>query len=310
MILHRSPNRFVIPDLIRIIALLMVVWTHILPAMGIHGKLNWGWIYGVYEVTLGNLGVTLFIILSGLLLQLRYGKHRGSWRSFYIKRGERIYFTYWLSLTVAYLFLRWYTPPFQISVDEWFCSAIGACAFYGKWGGPILATSWFIGVIVALYALFPVISKQIRIRPNVTLWALFFVSVVTRQITTLTQPLAVPPAMHWNPIARVFEFGLGIYLANKIPAKFWNYIRIPKLISKILAFGSDLTFPIFLIHVTFLPIINQIKIYMGSVGAIATFALIVIVVAIGIVIIEKPIREFSHRSGSKLFKFIESVIPE
>jgi hypothetical protein len=64
----------------------------------------------------------------------------------------------------------------------------------------------------------------------------------------------------WFPPCRVFEFGLGVYLALLLPRARW--FAFQTRFSQPIQFLSDLAFPLFLIHYPFLFLV----IYLGEIG--------------------------------------------
>lgn len=62
--------------------------------------------------------------------------------------------------------------------------------------------------------------------------------------------------LDWFPLCRVFEFGLGVYLARQIPPGFWNMLNGNRRIDCALRYMSDLTLPLFLVH---WPILHTMK---------------------------------------------------
>lgn len=161
-------------DLIRIIAVILLLTSHISGYLG--GAL--GQFFGIpnfYYVTLGGVSVTIFIILSGIVLELSYQNRKIVYWQFIRRRLLRIYTVYFLCLLFTILlviFRHFNSGSFQgnlFTFPNLFLSYTGLYAYFGLWGGPILATSWFIGLIVVLYFHYPIISKFIRRKPNLTL---------------------------------------------------------------------------------------------------------------------------------------------
>ena len=74
-----------------------------------------------------------------------------------IRRVVRIYPVYYLSLVLAipvyfiqqHMALHWWDIPLTLT---------GFYAFAGEWGGPFIATSWFLGLIVVMYSIYPALS--------------------------------------------------------------------------------------------------------------------------------------------------------
>lgn len=239
-------SRYLVLDLIRILSVGMVIVFHIGLKVGWPG-MTWGRYGNIFSATLGNLGVIILIILSGLILQLIYGKKGLSRKDFYLRRLSKIYSIYWPSLIISILIYAFLKKP-TVSTDI-VCNVLGTCAFLGQWGGPYLETGWFIGLIVALYLLFPFLSSAIRKNPHLTIIALFIISLAYRQhVAQNHQFYYFPPENHWHPLSRIFEFGLGIYLAEVVPRTFWTIVKIQDSLSKKISYFAELSFPAYLLH--------------------------------------------------------------
>jgi peptidoglycan/LPS O-acetylase OafA/YrhL len=161
----------------------------------------------------------------------------------------------------------------------------------GLWGGPYNPPSWFIALIISMYALFPMLAWFIKRSPHLTLIALLMISVLSRWYVGQYGLPLLPDSLldqvegwlyrlygfmpgrpgDWFPPARVFEFGLGIWLALVVPASFWQKFNLSS--GKAIAFFSDLSFPLFLIHYPFLCLVPWMT-EMGIPAAIAIVGLI------------------------------------
>jgi hypothetical protein len=75
-------------------------------------------------------------------------------------------------------------------------------------------TYWFIGVIVSLYLLYPLLLYPMKKHPNISLISFFFISLASRWIMYYVFPM-FGGGWDWFPSCRLFNFGLGIYLIQK-----------------------------------------------------------------------------------------------
>lgn len=259
---EQARERVLILDFVRVAAIFMVLFSHLSITIGPPWSETVQPYFGVkgfYWATWGELGVTLFLVISGFSLEYAYGRRPLGLNDFYKRRLIRIYPIYYLSLLVglgmALAISAWATlrhghefvflPGFTLW--DFFLALTGFNAFAGKWGGPLVWSSWFIGLIVSLYLFFPFVSAVVRRFPWASLLGLFLISVVFRVLTGQT---AILPggALEWFPLNRLFEFGLGIFLARKLTEgillRFNRGLRhVPFLVSL-----SALSFPLFLIH--------------------------------------------------------------
>jgi peptidoglycan/LPS O-acetylase OafA/YrhL len=128
-------------------------------------------------------------------------------------------------------------------------------------GGPFLSTSWFVGLIVVLYLSSPLLSKGIRNRPHIMITFCFLLSTISRVILGKYRILPTRP-MDWFPLCRVFEFGLGIYLANTIRKEAWASFNGMEIGSPLFLFISEISYPLFFIHYPCLFVIS----YLGKYG--------------------------------------------
>ncbi len=259
--------RFVLLDLIRSIAMVSVVLCHI--SQVTQGPLshvrNIFTVGDVYYVGLGNIGVTIFLILSGLVLELNYRSRPIAYGRFIAQRCLRIYPIYYLALILGmvlyfskkYFYTGHFSPP--SSVYDLIGSFTGFYAFLGRWGGPFVVTSWYIGLIVTMYFMYPYIARSIRLQPHIVIILLFLISILSRGMLrqySHNYGTLLYNAPEWFPLCRVFEFGLGIYLANMAKENVWLCINGPEKVKSIIEFIGNISFPMFLAHFPLLFLIS------------------------------------------------------
>jgi len=240
-------TRIVLFDIVRIIAVGLVIFVHLLQRQGHPWGRGFG-IPGFYYVTLGGVGVTLCVILSGMVLEYNYGHHELDYFSFVLKRAKRIYPIYWLSVLLALILLG--STRLTNNFFGYLLDLSGFLAFTGQpWSRYILPTGWFIGVIFSLYLSFPYLSKYIRAYPRTSLILLFAVSGASRYLTEAYTDWSRPA--DWFILCRLFEFGLGIWLVDNPKA-----LNIMKSLGQDLKaktktaviYASNLSFPAYLVH--------------------------------------------------------------
>lgn len=158
---------------------------------------------------------------------------------------------YWMALTLALgMGLVFHWDNFPQNWIEGVLVTTGFCAFAGLWGCG-LGPGWFIGLIVSLYVCYPWLARVMKRAPRGTLLALLVISVGAR--LTVEGFLPYWP-LEWFPLCRVFEFGLGICLAQAAHAQSALQWTGPAPIGRILEILSELSFPVFLIHWLFRPV--------------------------------------------------------
>jgi peptidoglycan/LPS O-acetylase OafA/YrhL len=250
--------RILMFDVMRIIAIIMIVVEHI------GQKLNTPTIIEGINVGNGTLGVAIFLMISGSVLEYSYGKKiwgadaEFDYKAFIKKRLIRIYPAYWLSILLASLFGYYvitsanfvqdfilpltgfysFITAFTLSETLNFSTNISASPFPS-----INGVGWFIGTIVCLYIIFPFLSKFLKVNG----FQGFFLVVLFAIFVRLTLPAGNSEIWYWFPLSRVAEFAVGIYIVQ-----IGFYLK-PFNTSRLIIIASDMSFPVFLVH---LPILN------------------------------------------------------
>jgi len=136
-------------DILRAFAIIVIVCAdlgYFLPTVGIP-----------YNGLLADFGVALFLFISGFVLYFNHPSfsQRKSLEDFYKKRVLRIFPLYWLALVVG-LFLAGVQPRFPPRIA--FIIILGLQGFLSpRFGTDLMAYWWFIGVILVLYVIYPLI---------------------------------------------------------------------------------------------------------------------------------------------------------
>jgi peptidoglycan/LPS O-acetylase OafA/YrhL len=245
-------NHILFFDIWRITAILMVVVQH---TAGIF-NLNWltatygplGKISGITGLggNLGNIGVELFIILSGCVIEYRYGKQVKAglleYSRFIKKRIIHLYPAYWMSMLLSIAL----TPTLlSLGAIEILNTASGFWILEHSGSGipdlvqPINLMGWFIGLMIILYLMYPMLSLVIA-EYKYGIHGIFLAAAAVRIIL-----LAIwPHGNEWYgfPLSRMFEFALGIWLVQE--GWYWK----TKSSNRVIAYLSDLSFPVFLVH--------------------------------------------------------------
>ena len=289
-------KRSVMLDLIRTIAVAAVVIVHILQELDnpLGGKFG---IPGFYRVSAGGAAVTVLLIISGVVLTLRYQDSNKDYLGFLKKRFLRLYPAYYLILLggiLAYI-LRGrygYGPHPELTLFDLPLSLTSTYAFFGKWGGPFVGTSWFLGLIMSLYAVYPFIEPNLRRRPRVVLFYLLGISVISRLMFGYFKLLPILRPLDWLLLCRVFEFCLGMYLAIVVPADFWNLLNVNQKVERLSTYLGEMSFPLFLVHWPIFHTVKHLREYSVSTPAWIGLFLITSILA-SIIILEIDRRIFS-----------------
>ncbi|MFH1366796.1 MAG: acyltransferase family protein [Patescibacteria group bacterium] len=245
--------RYALLDLIRVLAVFMVVFFHL--STRFSSFFSKGIFIGrLYYLSLGCLAVTILIVLSGLVLTLEYQGKKINFREFIFKRLFRIYSAYLFIFFFALVLFIIESSNYQITVKEFIGTLTGFGAFFGLWqlGDPysffnFFATSWFIGLILSLYLLFPLLHQLIKKYRLKALLFFLVISIFSRALLVST-PLMEKIVLEWFPLARLFEFSLGIYLGFAVKPAVWEIINSRPKWNNFLRFASEISFPLFLVH--------------------------------------------------------------
>lgn len=204
-----------------------------------------------------------------------------------LSRAKKIYPTYWTTLLFSaaiYVFNMLYNyghafPSGKWTMPEIVCSAIGFCAFFSLWGGPFNSVAWFIGLIISLYAFFPTLSLSVKKHPWFTLIFTLALSVISRLLIGPFNSQFYRP-IDWFPTARLGEFTLGIFLANKLDFKLWSKLQTLHSLSGTITTLAELSFPLFLVHYPLLFIVpHMLKIGFPFTLSVAVYLTVSTIVA-------------------------------
>lgn len=174
----KEKKRIVSMDLIRILSCLCVITCHFNAC--ISGFSNGAFVYpnsvipNFYledRIYLGDIGTSLFFILSGASLMLSY--RSGNLKKYYTKRFLAIYpmfYVAWLAATCAdFLILKWFPGAdwrllfFSLIGFDGYLASLGLIGFdFYKLG------EWFLGCILSLYLVFPLLHKGVEKKPALT----------------------------------------------------------------------------------------------------------------------------------------------
>lgn len=275
-------------DVIKFLAVIFVFTCHFTRSLEYWG-INFDFkvlpdnLFGLY---LGSYGVTLFFIISGASLMYVYDE-KCDWKTYFKKRFLGIYPLFWFLFIVSFFVNFYVNLGYNHDVPKWsiLYSIIGIDGTM-SWIQPTFyqVGEWFLGVIIALYALFPLLRICVRKFPILS----FIVSLATALaigylyhgtfpvecivltripefmfgmlfIKYIRQPGAIPVAISviilavlqfaeqtagWNLLVRTYLIGISTFL---ILACIFSHVK-GKAITSISQFISNYNYPIFLIH--------------------------------------------------------------
>ncbi|MBS7577284.1 MULTISPECIES: acyltransferase family protein [unclassified Enterococcus] len=154
-------------DLIRAIAVLLIVLCHYnANFIGYNGPAQlekivfFEYPFGIY---IGDLGVGLFMLISGAAMWHVYGGRKLNYFKFIKKRLLSILPMFYIAYLSAFLFQFWLNRGFTaagVSLKYFISTILGFDSLFATLGLPnfMLVGEWFIGMIIVIYLLFPIIK--------------------------------------------------------------------------------------------------------------------------------------------------------
>jgi peptidoglycan/LPS O-acetylase OafA/YrhL len=221
-------------DVLRAVAILLVVCLHFLPSVTGQYEFNWAgmwrnvhdvqtsWMWFLSPFTLGWSGVSLFFVISGFCIHYSFLKHEASGggpflKSFFWKRFWRIYPAYFLALVVFY-YLDSRHPATSIWANHFWSHALLLHNFDADAIYDINGSFWSLAVEAQFYVLFPlVLYLRQRIGMKGTFWLFAFVSLVCRFVAFFIQDWSQPvnPCLWFFPLTLYTDWLLGAWLVEK-----------------------------------------------------------------------------------------------
>ncbi len=208
-------------NIIRIVAILIILLFHF-SKICINNNIQ-----GFFTLNLfangdwGYIGVAIFFMLSGFSLMYNYNKEKElKIKEFYKKRFFSIYPLFWISYIIAlvYYIIRGQFiikgSMFRI-ISCGLCTVLGLDGYLGnitsKFSDFYILGEWFLGCIIAIYCLFPLLRK-LAIKYNLRF---FIISTIVYVIIAIFDPLKLI-LIHRNIIVCMYQFIIGMYLVNYI----------------------------------------------------------------------------------------------
>jgi peptidoglycan/LPS O-acetylase OafA/YrhL len=190
------------------------------------------------------LAPSVFFILSGYWLafsSLRKSPLR--WRDFFLRRASRIIPLYYLSMVFVLLCYLLVFKELKNTMDMVYVfipKALFIHNYSPKTIFTLNSTYWFVGAIVGLYLVFPLLFVCMRKHPGRTLFVSMMVSYLTSFFIRYSPIHDMNPylAMGGFPLTRLAEFSLGAWVAvvsDRVPDRFDRYAYSP--IAPLIAIG-------------------------------------------------------------------------
>ncbi len=162
-------------DFVRAVATLIIILTHY-NALFIYNTYTVrtdamifsAWFSNVY---IGHIGVGLFLIISGASLLYQEEDKKGIFR-FYKKRFMSIYPMYWIAYILAFVYMFYTTKTiiWNAPKQNIIYSVLGIDMYVANFNVPTFAIvgEWFIGLILMIYLIFPILKKGVLSKPIIT----------------------------------------------------------------------------------------------------------------------------------------------
>ena len=211
-------------DGLRALACLLVVWHH--TTQRFNPEKSAAWIQGIHFFGMrGEVGVSLFFVLSGCLLSLPFwfsfvkGSRPPNLRFYAINRAARIIPAYWFNLIFCTLVALWL---FDLNINWWrlisgllFINSYHYSSFFpAELNGPL----WSIGLEVSCYVLLPVILFLI-IKNTKRISAAFAGMIGFIVVLQILNPLIISTFM-LNNKSKGWQYGLTGGAKQWLP--YWN----------------------------------------------------------------------------------------
>lgn len=214
-------ERLAYVDILRVLAMVPVVvchYTRALEAAGVNyaNKILPDKVFGVY---LGDFGVCIFFVLSGISLMYTYDEKLDIKK--YIKRRiVGIFPMFWLCWLLAFVYLTYKNTGLlmwqDIPKSRFILTVIGMDGYTSWYGSNFyILGEWFLGCIILLYMLFPILKLAIEKRPIITaiiIFAVYFVG-------SFFYKGKIPVSIFF--LFRVPEFAFGMYLTKYMKHTKW-----------------------------------------------------------------------------------------
>lgn len=135
--------------------------------------------FGIY---VGDLGVSLFLIISGAALMYVYGDKTGKFdlKTFYRKRFLSIYPMFWIAYIVAALpkLGLWRNMGFRIPDWKLLITFAGMDGYLSEYFSEFyILGEWFLGFIIIFYLIFPLIRWLIN-KNEIVLWIIIMTAYI------------------------------------------------------------------------------------------------------------------------------------
>ena len=240
------PKRIQELDVLRVLAMLFVITYHFGCEYAAAGLPFFKLLYLTPNYDFGNIAVTIFIALSGGLLYKKYGTLSGSnspadnsFKTFYLKRAKAIYPSFWiLNLYILFSIVRHLITDgnafFMGHPLTLLLTVIGFDGYVKMFGVNTYAFcgDWFVGAIILLYLLYPLLAKCYHKFSSVTLLILIVLYALQYLI-----PAEYDRVFSILPATLALKFCIGFFLLENLERlRNWHVALVSGIIFSAITF--------------------------------------------------------------------------
>ena len=273
----REKGRIFYYDMIRMVACLCILTIHFNASFsaysgGIGGAFTYpnavfpNYIFN-QSIYLGDFGVSLFFLLSGATMFRVYGKRDVSLGSFYKKRFLSIYPMFWLAwlaAMVAGTLIQGGCLPSEGGIGALLTSLSGMDGYlmalgYGGLSSFYKVGEWFLGCIILLYLIMPLLLWGMKKQPLLTLGLSVLIAALFHGKAGIFFLRRIPEIVIGMAFDRYFTASQGTARIARILGALAGTVALslmgPKLLS--LGFGLELCVGICILSFLFLTLLFQ-----------------------------------------------------
>lgn len=175
---------------------------------------SWNIFYEYRNGTWGNIGVFLFFMISGNVLMNKY-RDGIELKEYFMNRFRRIFPTFWICYAGAFLYQFWQTKTFpDIPLYKFVLTILGMDGFFAyKTQTFYILGEWFLGSILFIYLLFPIIRLAVKKNIHITVGILFLLNCLLYYNNCFG---IFEIAVRRNLLVGLFYFVLGIWIEKII----------------------------------------------------------------------------------------------
>ncbi len=209
---------------------------------------NWNW---------GQLGVSIFFIISGVALMYTYGDGEFNVAEYFKKRWLGIFPGYYIAFVGAFLILFYLNGTVNHNAENWtiILTVFGLDGWLAhQIPNFYLVGEWFLGCIILLYIIFPVLRWLVNKYPIRTAIIAIIYYIL------LVQFYNIEMRIDWNFITRIIDVMFGMYFVKYVKKVKWPVALLSIVVSAIL---------------WIVPIKGVENMYLITLGGISTFVFLV-----------------------------------